>query len=450
MTDSTNAQHNLRLRLDYEPAEAIQPNPRDPRTYSLAETRRVAKSMKTFGAMPLIVTSERVVLSGNVWLQASKLAGIDPLPIIVADHLTSAQADAFMVAQVRLVERGEWDAQKLGVILRDLTVQDLDFDLDITGFDVPEIDLYIEGLDGADGPDPADEPPPPGPRVSRLGDLWVCGPHRVLCGDALDPSSYQRLMAGQQAAIIFTDPPYNVPIAGNVSGNGVVKHGDFAMACGEMSEAEFTAFLITVMGLTADHSTEGSLAYWCMDWRHMHEMIVAGRKAYHSLINLCIWAKTNGGMGGFYRSQHELVFVYKKGRIAHRNNVQLGKHGRNRTNVWSCPGVGTFGRGGEEGDLLAMHPTVKPVALIADALLDASARGDLVLDPFLGSGSSLIAAEKVGRRAFGLELDPAYVDTAIRRWERWTGEEARLGGGGTFKEIAAERAATEVEESANV
>ena len=434
--------HNLRLRLEYEPVETIKPNPRDPRTYSVAETRRVAKSLATFGAMPMIVTSDRVVLSGNIWLEASKLAGITQLPIVVADHFTSAQAEAFMVAQVRLVERGEWDERKLGEILRDLTLQDLDFDLEITGFDAPEIDLRIEGLNQtAEGPDPADEPAPSGPPVARIGDLWLLGPHRIICGDALAPETYQTLMVGEIADIVFADPPYNVKIAGNVSGLGSVKHAEFLMASGEMSEAEFTAFLVKALGLAAEHSAEGSLAYWCMDWRHMHELPVAGRGAYGGLQNLCVWAKTNGGMGSLYRSQHELIFVLKKGTAPHRNNIQLGKFGRNRSNLWSYPGANTFGRGGEEGDLLAMHPTVKPVALIADVLLDASIRGELVLDPFLGSGSTLIAAEKLGRRARGVEIDPHYVDTAIRRWERWTGEEARLDGvDDTFAEIGAKRA----------
>ena len=227
-----------------------------------------------------------------------------------------------------------------------------------------------------------------------------------------------------------------------VSGLGAIKHTEFAMASGEMTEAEFTAFLTQALGLVSTHSADGSLAYWCMDWRHLHEITVAGRAAYDALQNLCVWTKSNGAMGAFYRSQHELVFVFKKGQAAHRNNIQLGRFGRNRTNVWSYPGANSFGRGGEEGDLLAMHPTVKPVALVADVLLDASARGGLVLDPFLGSGSTLIAAEKVGRRAYGIEIDPGYVDCAIRRWERWTGKKARLEGSHkTFDQIAVERGA---------
>jgi DNA modification methylase len=439
---SPNPHDNRRLVLTYEPIETIKPNPRDPRLYRPAEKRRIAASIRTFGPMPLIVTGDRVVLSGNIWLDASKLAGVSQLPVVVADHLTPAQAEAFMVAQVRLVERGEWDQKMLGEILRDLTLQDLDFDLTITGFDVPEIDLCVENLDAPeDGPDPADQPAPAGPAVTRTGDLWRLGPHRIVCGDALGAETYRALMADEAANIVFADPPYNIPIAGNVSGKGAVKHDDFAMACGEMSEAEFTAFLSQAVGLAAEHSRDGSLHYWSVDWRHVHELTVASRRVYNKPLNLCVWAKPQGGQGSLYRSQHELIFVFKKGRAPHRNNVMLGKFGRNRTNVWTYPGSNTFGRGGEEGDLLALHPTVKPVALIADVLLDASTRGDLVLDPFLGSGSTVIAAEKVGRRARGIEIDPAYVDAAIRRWERWTGEAARLEGSGrTFSEVGAERA----------
>lgn len=437
-----NLHDNHRLSLTYEPIDTVKINPRDPRKYGVAETRRVAKAIKAFGPIPLIVNAGLVVISGNIWLEAAKRAGVCDVPIIVADHLTNAQAEAFMVAVVRLVERGVWDDTKLGEILRDLSVQDLDFDLDITGFDVAEIDLCIEALDSPiDGPDPADELAPDGPAVSREGDCWLLRNHRLLNGDARAAEAYDTLMADEAAAIVVSDPPYNVKIAGNVSGLGAVKHGEFVMASGGMTEAEFTAFLMSVLNLAAKYSQEGSLAYWFMDWRHINDLIVAGRPAYGSLKNLCVWVKTNAGMGAFYRSQHELICVFKKGKGPHRNNIMLGKYGRNRTNVWTYPGANTFGRGGDEGDLLSLHPTVKPVALIADMLLDASKRGDLVLDPFMGSGSTLIAAEKVGRRAYGIEIDPAYVDTAVRRWERWTGEEARLASTGrTFAEMAAERA----------
>jgi DNA modification methylase len=223
---------------------------------------------------------------------------------------------------------------------------------------------------------------------------------------------------------VFTDPPYNVKIEGHVCGNGAVHHREFAMASGEMSEAEFTAFLRSAVGLLGEYSTNGSLHYICMDWRHVGELISAGRGNYDRLVNLCVWAKDNGGMGSLYRSQHELVFVFRKGAKAHRNNVALGKHGRNRTNVWRYPGVNTASKQAEEGNLLALHPTVKPVALVADALLDSTARGAVVLDSFLGSGTTLLAAERIGRACRGIEIDPAYVDVAIRRWQRLTGEMA--------------------------
>lgn len=432
---------NRRLAMGYEPIGRLQLNPRDPRTYSPSERRRVGRALRRFGAIPLIVTTDRVMLSGNIWLEAAKLAGFAEVPVVVADHLGPAEADAFMLAQVRLIERGEWDERLLGQVLRDLTVQDLDFDVSLTGFDPGEIDLKIIALDeNAEGDDPADEAPPIGPAVTTPGDLWVLGEHRLLCGDALRPESYNALLGGELAAVVFSDPPFNLPIAGHVSGLGAVTHREFAMASGEMSEAEFTDFLITATTRMVEHSVDGSLHCIAMDWRHMHELIVAGRRSYDSLQNLCVWSKGRGGMGSLYRGAHELFFLFKKGKKPHRNNVQLGRFGRNRTNIWEYPGANSFGRSGDEGNLRGEHPTIKPVALIADVLLDASFRGDLVLDPFMGSGSTLIAAHKVGRRARGIEIDPIYVDTAVRRFERWTGEPARLETDGrTFREVAAER-----------
>ena len=362
---------------------------------------------------------------------------------MVADHLSAAEADAFMLANVKLVERGEWDPRLLGELLRELSIGDLALELDLTGFEPPEIDLAIANLDLGlgEGPDPADEPAPPGLPVSRPGDLWILGEHRLMCGNALEAASYRALMAGELAAMVLTDPPYNVPIAGNVSGLGRVKHGDFAMGSGEMTEGQFTDFLVQAMTLASEVSAPGSLAYWFIDWRHLHEMILASRRVYEKTVNLCVWAKTTAGMGSFYRSAHELILVNRKAGAQHRNNVQFGRFGRDRTNLWSYPGVAGFGRKGEEGDLLALHPTVKPVALLADAILDATVRGDIVLDAFAGSGSLLIAAQKTGRRARAIELDPLYVDAAVRRWQRWTGEEARLEGDDrTFREVGAARA----------
>ena len=326
-------------------------------------------------------------------------------------------------------------------MLRDLTVQDLDFDVSLTGFDPGEIDLKIITLDeNADGDDPADEAVPIGPAVTKPGDLWVLNEHRLLCGDALKPEGYEVLLCGELAAVVFADPPYNVPIAGHVGGLGAFTHREFVMASGEMSDADYLDFLITATTRMAEHSRDGSLHYLATDWRHSLELIVAGKKSYDRLLNLCVWSKGKGAMGSMYRSEHELFYVFKKGKKPHRNNIQLGRYGRNRTNVWKYPGANSFGRSGDEGNLRALHPTVKPVALIADVLLDASVPGDLVLDRFMGAGSTLIAAHKVGRRARGIEVDPLYVDAAVRRFERWTGEPARLEADGRiFREVEAER-----------
>ena len=263
------------------------------------------------------------------------------------------------------------------------------------------------------------------------------GAHRLLCGDALDEGSYVTLLDGAKASLIFTDPPYNVAIDGHVGGKGQIHHRDFAMACGEMTSPAFSTFLTKTFQLLGANSIDGSIHYACMDWRHMQEMLAAGYAVYSELKNLCVWNKSNGGMGTFYRSKHELVFVWKSGTAPHLNNFELGQHGRNRTNVWDYPGVNTFRSG--RMDELQMHPTVKPVALIADAIRDCSKQGNIVLDPFCGSGTILIAAERTGRKARALEIDPAYVDVAIRRWEALTGKSATLPSGETFEEIAEQR-----------
>jgi DNA modification methylase len=250
------------------------------------------------------------------------------------------------------------------------------------------------------------------------------GPHRILCGDSTDKQSYLKVLGNKRADVVFIDPPYNVAIDGNVSGNGNIRHREFPMASGEMSEYQFISFLTVTFQMLVRFSVSGSVHFICIDWRHIGELISAGKQAYESLLNMCVWVKGNGGMGSFYRSRHELVFVYRNGKGRHRNNVQLGRYGRNRTNVWEYPSINSISKNGDEGNLLALHPTVKPVALVADALLDCSARGDLVLDSFLGSGSTLIAAERTGRSCFGIELDPIHVDTAIKRWQRHTGDHA--------------------------
>jgi DNA modification methylase len=324
---------------------------------------------------------------------------------------------------------------------KELSELALDFDFEAIGFELPEVDLRIQSLDPPDNADLADEfRNAIGPAVSLSGDLWLLGKHRVYCGSALDPLAYELLMAKEQASAVFTDPPYNVKIDGNVCGSGAVKHREFAMASGEMTREEFTRFLAGAFDLTRAYLAPGAIIYACMDWRHMAEMLAAGDSAEFELLNLCVWVKTNGGMGSLYRSRHELVFVFRNGAEAHRNNVQLGRFGRNRTNVWNYAGANVFKRSGRKSDL-DLHPTVKPIAMATDAIMDSTNLDDVILDPFLGSGTTLLAAERARRRCHGFELDPLYVDTVITRWQRLTQRQARLASGQSFADVKNERSA---------
>jgi DNA modification methylase len=431
----------------FEAVNALKPDPRNPRVHSDRQIKQISRSIKSFGFnVPILVDKDNRILAGHGRLLAAQLLGWNEVPVICLDHLTEPQARAFAIADNRLTENSSWDEKLLGEILLELSCQDLDFSIEDSGFTMGEIDLKIEGIATAENqPDPMDELPPPSnqPPICQPGDLWLLGKHRIYCGNALDFSSYQKLMQGDKANLIFTDPPYNVPIAGHVSGNGAIRHREFPMASGEMSEEQFTQFLSQAFSQLATHSHDGSIHFICMDWRHVGEISAAGSANYAELKNICVWAKGNGGMGSLYRSQHEFVFVFKHGKAAHRNNVELGKFGRYRTNVWNYPGANTLSRQATEGNLLAMHPTVKPVALIADAILDCSARGDIVLDSFLGSGSTILAAERVGRIGYGIELDPIYVETAIRRWQSYTGEQAiHAESGKAFDELAAQEVGT--------
>lgn len=431
------------LAIAYRAIEQLKPNPANPRRHNRAQLRWLAKIIKKFGfRVPILVDAKATIIAGHARWEAARMAGLMEVPTILVDDLSEAEVKAFMIADNRIAELASWDDKVLAQQFLELSELDLEFDLELTGFDIGEVDLRIKSLSqsGQGKPDPTDVLPEQaaGPPVSKPGDLWLLGRHRIYCGNALDAAAYRALMQGEKASMVFTDPPYNVPIAGHASGLGAIRHRDFAMASGEMSEDEFADFLTQVCILLARASMPGSLHYLCMDWRHMGEILAAGREAYGELKNLCVWVKSNAGMGSLYRSRHELVFVFKHGKAAHRNNVQLGQYGRHRSNVWEYPNISAFGRAGEEGNLLALHPTVKPAALVADAMLDASARGKVVLDAFLGSGTTVIAAERVGRRCFGLELDPLYVDVIVRRWQAHTGDRARQSASGRlFDDMAA-------------
>jgi hypothetical protein len=393
---------------------------------------------------PVVIDEASHVICGHGRLAAARELGLVEVPTVQVGHLSESQKTAFSIADNKISELSQFDSILLADQLRALSL-DVNFDLETTGFPVAEIDFLLEGsnLQADQRSDPADILPelPSNDPVSRSGDLWQLGRHRLFCGSALDSSAFAWLMDGELATAVITDPPFNVRVDGHVSGLGVQKHREFAMASGEMTGAEFQAFLTRVAGLLARYSIDGSLHYIFTDWRHLADLLPAGTQNYTELKNLCVWSKHNAGMGSFYRSQHELVLVYKHGRAAHRNNVQLGRFGRSRSNIWNYPSANNFGRNhGEDGELLKLHPTVKPVAMIADAIMDCTARGELVLDSFLGSGTCLIAAEKVGRRCYGMEIDPLYTDLTIRRWQNYGGDKARhVSTGQTFDEVAAER-----------
>lgn len=413
------------LRIETVSISTLKPYARNPRTHTKKQIRQIAESIQTFGwTNPILVDEEGSMIAGHGRIEAAKLLGIEHVPTIRLENLSEAQKRAYIIADNRLAEIAGWDDDLLAIELQALSEIDLDFDIEIIGFETAEIDVLIAELNGADKKDEADQLPETNetvPPTTMPGDLWLLGRHRLLCADATKAESFTRLMAGEQAQMAFTDPPYNVPIDGHVCGLGAVRHAEFAMAAGEMSEAEFTTFLETVLGQLASHSSDGAIHFVCMDWRHLLELLTAGRRVYDELKNICVWNKTNGGMGSLYRSKHELVAVFKSGHGAHINNVELGMHGRYRTNVWDYAGINTFGKNRDSE--LAMHPTVKPVALVEDAILDCSRRGDIVLDTFSGSGTTIIAAERSGRRGFGLELDPKYVDATLKRFRDLTGED---------------------------
>jgi DNA modification methylase len=417
------------------------PDPHNPRKHGRAQISAIARSIESFGFnAPILVDKNNKIVAGHGRYEAAQLLGIDKVPVILLDHLTPTQSKAYLLADNKLTDRSTWDERKLAIQLKELSDLVLDFDIEAIGFEPPEIDLRIQSLDSALEETDDRFELATGPVVSRTGDLWLLGSHRLYCGSALDATSYEALSDGEKAAAAITDPPYNVKIDGHVSGKGRITHREFAMASGAMSEPEFTDFLLQTFQRMSAYCRDGALIYSFMDWRHMSEILAAGRAANLDLLNLCVWAKTNGGMGSLYRSRHELVFVFKSGKDPHTNNVQLGRFGRNRSNLWNAPGANSFARSGPRKQLES-HPTVKPIALIADAILDCTQRNDVVLDPYLGSGTTILAAERTGRRCHAIEIDGRYVDTAIRRWERLTKQQAKDVHGNTFADARAARGA---------
>lgn len=424
---------------------SLRPYARNARTHSRKQIKQIASSIERFGfTNPVLVSDDGEIIAGHGRVEAAKLLGIKRVPTVALSHLTEAERRAYVLADNKLALNAGWDREILAIELQGLI--DLEFDVEITGFSLAEVDFVLDHASDAD-PDGTDEPEDAvpahaGAAVTRRGDLWLLGRHRLLCGDTRIEADIDRLMEDGRADLVFTDPPYNVAIDGNVCGMGSVRHREFAFASGEMSKQQFTAFLTDTLGNISRHMRDGAIAFVCMDWRHMGELLAAGEQAFTQLKNLVVWNKTNGGMGAFYRSKHELIFVFKQGVGEHTNSFGLGETGRYRTNVWDYAGISSLSAG--RADELAMHPTVKPVALIADAIRDCSRRGEVILDGFGGSGSTLIAAEKTGRCARLIEYDPAYCDTIVRRWEAFTGKRATLQGSrAPFEQIAEERLALE-------
>lgn len=414
----------------------------NPRKHPEKQLVKLAASIREFGfAAPVLIDEDGLIIAGEARVEAARRVGLGTVPVIVARHWSAAQIRAYRLADNRLAELASWDEEALAVELAAI-IEFEEVDIEILGWETAEIDLVLEGGESpSQASDPADEQMVlPSYPVSRPGDLWLMGPHRLLCGSSLDRDAWARLLDGEIASMAFTDPPYNVPVSGHVCGLGKVSHAEFAMASGEMSKPEFTGFLATFIGAMLPHLKDGAVLDLCMDWRHMGELLGAVEANELSLLNLCVWNKSNGGMGSLYRSKHELVLIAKKGKAPHTNNVELGKHGRYRTNVWDYAGVNSFGSS-RMADL-AVHPTVKPLALVADAIRDVTQAGEIVLDAFMGSGTTILAAERTKRRGFGVEIEPRYVDVAIRRWQTMTGREAVLAATGqSFAEVRDERAA---------
>lgn len=414
---------------------SLRPNPNNPRKHSPKQIEQLSQSLRRFGFRgALIVTDDGLIVAGSALWEAAGNIGLDEVPVIRTSFLSEAEQRAFALAHNRLAELSAWDEDLLASELEFLFEQDFDFSG--IGFEVSDLDLSMAEQVAAEPP--VELPEEDAIAVSRLGDLWLIGPHRLYCGNARDAVSYEALLAGELVALVFADAPYNVRIVGNVSGLGRKVHGEFLEASGEMTSPEFTAFLRAVFRNCARFANDGSIHYHCMDWRHAREILDAADGIYSEFKQLAVFAKTNAGMGTFYRSQHELVFIFKSGKARHINNFGLGEKGRHRSNLWTYAGANTFRKGREED--LESHPTVKPLAMVMDALLDCSNRGDLILDPFSGSGTTLVAAHRTKRRGAAIELDPLYVDTSLRRLAAASGLTPCLADGRTFDEVAAERA----------
>jgi DNA modification methylase len=408
--------------------ETLNPYTNNARHHPDGQIEKIAESYRKFRMInPLLVNKKYEVIAGHGRLESAKRANLTHVPIIMIEHLTPAETRAYRILDNRIAELSEWNESALAIELHYLVQAELkceiDFSPEIVGFLSPEIDLRLHGMTG-DGNEPPSvllDTASSVPNISKLGDLWKLGRHRLLCGNSLEQACHDRLLRRVDVRLVSTDPPFNIAIDGFASGNGTVKHANFVMGSGEMSSKEFEDFLYKAIAKSIAHLDDGCCVYVFMDWRHDRELQAAARRCELTQLNLCVWTKNVAGMGSFYRSQHELVFVYKKGKTSHRNNIQLGKFGRNRSNVWNYPSANMSKEGRKA---LKDHPTPKPVTMIADIIRDTTKTNEVVFDPFMGGGTTLIAAEKTNRICYGIELDPKYMDVCIRRWQALTGKQA--------------------------
>lgn len=423
--------------IELVPRENLSPNPANARRHSDKQITQIAASIERFGFLvPIIIDDADMIAAGHGrWEAAGRLA-LEEVPVVRARFLTDADRRAFALAENRIAELSRWDedllANELSILFEG------GYDLEITGFSTADLDFSLPDETVKDKAEDIELPDVDAPAVSREGDLWRIGPHRLYCGNSRSVESYEALLGSDRADMVFGDPPFNVKISGHVSGLGKNKHREFAEASGEFTPAEFTTFLRTIFRNCVRFSTNGSIHYQCMDFRHVREILDAADGVYSSFKQLLVWVKSNAGMGTFYRSRHELIFVFKSGTAKHINNFGLGDTGRYRTNVLEYAGANSF-RKGRKQDLEA-HSTVKPTALVADTILDCSNRGDLILDPFSGSGTTLIAAHKTGRRGAAIEIDPLYCDTTLRRLMAASGLDAVRDDGRRFIDLEAELA----------
>lgn len=426
--DACRPNPSVDLQIEILPIDGLRPYSRNARTHSKKQIRQISESIREFGfTNPILIDRNNMILAGHGRAEAAKLLGMANVPCVRLENMTETQKRAYVIADNKLALNAGWDLELLADELKALSLPGLDIDVGLTGFSIAEIDgILADAAPEEPGNPDEDILPEVDPAAVRCkpGDIWQVGPHRIICGDARDRHIIAALMDGKRAQAVITDPPYNVKIDGHVGGSGKIKHREFAMASGEMSTSEFTEFLKTAFEILAEFSVDGSIHFICMDWRHMPEILAAGQIVYDEFKNLIVWVKDNGGMGTFYRSRHELIFAFKKGKAPHINTFELGQHGRYRTNVWEYKGVNTLRAGRLEE--LALHPTVKPVQMLADAIKDVTGRGDIVLDTFGGSGSTAIAAEKTGRIGYLCEYEPVFCDRILRRLEVYTNEDAVL------------------------